>query len=222
MYLLASAYLLESINQSEIKSKYWFQEDKLFFQPQNTPILAKKSLKLHFLQNFPGFHFVFNCSDSVHMWTIISHWQNTRDTSDLVVTSHRHRGGCRWCYFRQISFGCPKYFQCLNTFGTWIVLSYFFSVWPFKAATRASTEPKLDSIDLCYTWKSSEHFGLRPWAWQYEENRFLGHYSIFNSTSLSSSTMRWKYWNGFSLETISHWWQKHTFDAQRRDTIQLG
>ena len=90
MYLLASAYLLESINQSEIKSKYWFQEDKLFFQPQNTPILAKKSLKLHFLQNFPGFHFVFNCSDSVHMWTIISHWQNIWDTLDLVITSHRH------------------------------------------------------------------------------------------------------------------------------------
>ena len=68
-----------------------FKEDKLFIQPQNTPILTKKSLKLHFLQNFPGFHFVFNCSDFVHMWTINSHWQNTRDTFDLVVTSHRHR-----------------------------------------------------------------------------------------------------------------------------------
>ena len=58
---------------------------------QTCPTLAKKSLKLHLLQNIPGYPFVFNCSDSVHMMTNMFHWQNPWDTLDLGVTSHRHR-----------------------------------------------------------------------------------------------------------------------------------
>ena len=32
------------------------------------PIFAKKSVELHFLPNFPGYHFVFNGSESVHKY----------------------------------------------------------------------------------------------------------------------------------------------------------
>ena len=51
----------------------------------------QKKLKVDFLQFFSGYHFVFNWSDTVNMRTIIFRWQNTWDTSELVIISHRHR-----------------------------------------------------------------------------------------------------------------------------------
>ena len=64
--------------------KYSYEKDKHFFSAQKYPHFAQKSLKLLFLQNFPGFHFIFNCSDSLHIWTNFFPWQNLWDTSNPI------------------------------------------------------------------------------------------------------------------------------------------